>query len=57
VSIERALEDAAYFAAIVQYLIETKDDETDAEVVDYLDSHPWLFGVLCSTLEVFSKQK
>jgi len=50
-SVEAIWNDAAYFAALVEYLIEHKtDNETDAEIADQLQRQPWLSWILLGVL-------
>lgn len=52
--IDRFYHEAAYFAALVVYLIENKtDDETDVEVSEMLVEKPWMQGVLFIVLQAY----
>jgi len=49
--VDRFWRDTAYFAALVVYLIEHKNDtEADAEIADILKARPFMESVLFDTL-------
>lgn len=53
--IERFFHEAAYFAALVEYLIEHKSDtETDSEIADILKDKPFMSNILFGVLQAHS---
>lgn len=56
--VERFYEDAAYTAALMEYLIEHKsDNETDAELADILADKPFMFSIVIGVMQNYKKDK
>lgn len=51
--IERFWKEAAYVAALTEYLIEHKDDETDHEIAEILKHQSYMLHIVIDVLTIY----